>query len=44
MARLLSEQEFQDSFDQNDLLNIVGGGAAPAPAPMLLLRQTIPAF
>ena len=35
MARLLSEQEFQDSFDQNDLLNIVGGGTTLTPTPTL---------
>jgi hypothetical protein len=33
MARLFTEQEFEDSFDQNDLLNIIGGVPAPTPAP-----------
>jgi hypothetical protein len=33
MARLFNEQEFEDSFNENDLLNIVGGVPAPTPAP-----------
>ena len=33
MARLFNEQEFEDSFNENDLLGIINGGVAPAPVP-----------
>jgi hypothetical protein len=35
MARLFNEQEFEDSFNENDLLNIVGGGTTLTPTPTL---------